>query len=67
MSKGGTSATDKVVVFVTDVKIDAGTDKLIKPGEEIVLTAKGGGNYSWSNGMTGASIGRRCCRHRRWC
>jgi len=53
----GCSATDEVIVSVNpEVNADAGEDVAICKGEEVMLTATGGGTYLWSNGETTASI-----------
>ena len=51
----GCSATDAVIVNVTDVTAEAGLDQTICLGGSTTLTASGGTSYQWSNGATTAS------------
>jgi len=53
---GGISDNDDVIVTVINVKANAGSDKTINKGENVVLTASGGGTYKWSTGETSQSI-----------
>jgi len=56
-SDEGCEDTDEVVISLNpDVKADAGNDVAICKGEDVMLTATGGGTYLWSNGETTASI-----------
>jgi subtilisin-like proprotein convertase family protein len=54
---GGCTATANVAVTVNTTPVaDAGNDVLICIGDDVTLTATGGGDYEWSNGETTASI-----------
>jgi hypothetical protein len=54
---GGCTATADVAVTVNTTPVaDAGNDVLICIGDDVTLTATGGGDYEWSNGETTASI-----------
>ncbi|MDP4268354.1 MAG: T9SS type A sorting domain-containing protein, partial [Bacteroidota bacterium] len=53
----GCTATDAVVVFVTNNCIaNAGPDATICKGSSVSLTGSGGNLYKWSNGAVGATI-----------
>lgn len=57
VSVQGCSATDKVTVNITKATFaDAGKDTTICSGSSVVLTARGGGSYVWSNGEHERSI-----------
>lgn len=56
-SDEGCEAMDEVMVSLNpDVTADAGADVSTCKGDEVMLTATGGGTYLWSTGETGASI-----------
>ncbi len=56
VSEGSATDSDTVIVAVSSVTADAGTDKTINEGESITLTANGGDSYVWSTGETSKSI-----------
>lgn len=53
----GCSATDSVYVVVNSLPVaDAGSDEVICDGDDVTLTASGGGDYLWSTGEMTASV-----------
>lgn len=52
----GTATDDLIVEVLSAPNANAGADQSVCGGTTVMLTASGGGTYSWSNGMTGASI-----------
>ncbi|OFX69666.1 MAG: hypothetical protein A2X12_01110 [Bacteroidetes bacterium GWE2_29_8] len=52
----GIAANYEIEVNYTSFKADAGIDKTICSGSNVTLTANGGDNYLWSNGMTTKTI-----------
>ncbi|OFY19264.1 MAG: hypothetical protein A2X02_02065, partial [Bacteroidetes bacterium GWF2_29_10] len=57
VTKSSCTASDQVVVFVTDQVIaDAGPNKTVCKGETTTLTGNGGTVYSWSNLATTQTI-----------
>lgn len=53
---GCTSNTEITVTVIPELVADAGEDVEICDGEEILLTASGGVNYTWNTGETSAQI-----------
>ncbi len=56
VTNGNCTDTDQVTVTVGDAVANAGPDQSICAGEQVTLTASGGGTYSWNTGATTASI-----------
>jgi|GEM_PF-818488 len=50
------SMSEVTITFSEGPEADAGDDMSTCPGNAVTLTASGGSSYSWSNGMSGASI-----------
>jgi len=55
-SVDGCEAIDEVIVTVGDATADAGDDKEICKGDEVMLSAEGEGDFLWSTGETTRSI-----------
>ena len=51
VTSGNCTATDQVVVNVESIIADAGADQSICTGETVILTATGGIDYQWSDGL----------------
>ncbi|OFY22063.1 MAG: hypothetical protein A2X02_04450 [Bacteroidetes bacterium GWF2_29_10] len=57
VKSGANSATDDVVVFVSTIPvISAGFDKTICNGESVSISAIGGSEYLWNNGVKASII-----------
>lgn len=52
----GCTATDDLIVTVTNVDVSAGNDTLLCAGQNYVLQATGASSYSWSTGQANGSI-----------
>ncbi|WP_461599365.1 Ig-like domain-containing protein [Winogradskyella sp.] len=53
---GCTSTGEVTVTVVPEVVANAGEDVEICSGQDVILTATGGANYTWSNGATTSQI-----------
>lgn len=47
----GCTATDQITVNVNSVTANAGPDQAVCTGQQVTLTATGGGTYQWNNGV----------------
>ncbi|MEZ4840453.1 MAG: T9SS type A sorting domain-containing protein [Flavobacteriaceae bacterium] len=57
MSTCGTVATDEITIYVNEnIDLNAGEDVSICPGEQVILTATGNGDFLWSTGEITQSI-----------
>lgn len=54
-TQNGCTASSTATVNVANINVAASKDNTC-PGEQVTLTASGGGTYSWTGGSTGSSI-----------
>jgi SprB repeat len=55
VTQNGCTTSSTATVNVADINVAASKDNTC-PGEQVTLTASGGGTYSWTGGLTGSSI-----------